>query len=90
MWVVGQRLAERFPMDAAWDAELDSLADSEDLQALAEVARDIRGLVKDPSDPEQVAAVVTQHYDRALECVELVAERLGLEPRELLLTLTVD
>lgn len=88
-FAVARALAERFPTEAEWQSFLQDPVVHEEINALSGVIADIRGGHINPVDltPTVVAKMATPHMDRALECVALTAERLGIATEDLLLTL---
>lgn len=84
--VVGVALMTMYPTREGFLELLSDPEFQEEVGAFADVVDDIRRLqaVIDPSDVEQVAATVEPHYDRACEAVQLTAERLIVDPEDLI------
>jgi hypothetical protein len=84
---VGTALVTKYGDEDAWWGLVSDPDYVESLNALAEVVNDIRkdaaNFADDPT-PESVAQATSPHYDRALESIELVAERLGVPTEDLL------
>jgi len=86
LMMVGAALVTKFPTDEDWWALTADLEYVESLNALAEVLNDIRqdAKVDQAMNPEAVAEAAENHYGRALEAIELVAERLEVPAEDLL------
>ena len=83
---VGLALAERFPTEEEWEAEMENPEVQENLQALAEVLTDVQ-LDLDDADPNQVAQTVENHYLRSEEALLPLCERYLINPEDLLVVL---
>lgn len=84
---VGLALAQRFPDDDSWDQFGRDPEVLDSFNELGHIIDDIRAeALTDEIDvtPESVSQAVANHYDRAMEVVEPIAESLGVEPSELL------
>ena len=84
--MVGAALVARFPTEESWEALVSDPEYIESLNALAEVLQDIQ---KDPgmiggATEEAVAEATERHYGRAVETIDLLAERLQVPPEDLL------
>lgn len=86
---VGMALAVTYPGEDEWQAFLNAPELMETIDELAPVIADIRAAAELGTDlsPEQVQLAVEQHYGRALDAVEVLAERLGIAPADLLAVL---
>ena len=83
---VALALVERFPDEQDWEAATRDPDFLESLTALADIVSDIRmdGIEYESATPNSVADAVTNHYGRAIESVEPIAETLGVAPSDLL------
>lgn len=87
--LVGAALAARFPTDEDWWDLVSEPEYVESLNALAEVLNDIKkdSQVLEAITPESVAEAADKHHTRAVEAIEVVADRLGVSPDDLLAVL---
>lgn len=88
-WLVAKRLAEIAPTEHLWeDFQQDPLY-LQTLEELADVIEDIRASVsfEEVPTPDEVSLAVQQHYQRGLECVAVLGERLDVAPEDLLTVL---
>lgn len=84
-WLVGMALATKFPDEEDWEALLQDPDFLDTAESLAEVVDDVRTLsAMGGVTPEAVAEAVSQHHGRAIEAVEPLSERLGVDPNDLL------
>lgn len=84
---VGLALAERFPTEEEWEAEMENPETQEHLQAAAEVLTDVQ-LDLDESDPESVVETISNHYGRAEEALVPLCEHYGISREDLLVVLS--
>jgi len=84
--MVGAALVTKFPAEEDWWALVADPDYVESLNALAEVINDIRhdAKINEALDPEAVASAADNHHGRAVEAVQVVAERLEVPPEDLL------
>jgi hypothetical protein len=84
--IVATMLATQFPTEDAWWGLVSDPEYVECLNALAEVIADIRSdaAVAEGTTPESVAEAAERHHDRALEAIQIVAERLQVPTEDLL------
>lgn len=89
LMLVGAALVTKFPTDEAWWGLLEDPDYIESLNALADVINDIRAdvNVQDALTPESVATAADNHHGRAVEAIQLVADRLEIPPEDLLTVL---
>jgi hypothetical protein len=82
---VGIMLNENFPDEETLMNFLNSEETLEGLQAFADAKDDIAQLaVQDAElDPERLAKAIEAHQPRAVEAVDLLAERIGINPADL-------
>lgn len=87
--LVGAALAEQFPTEEAWWGLVSDPEYVESLNALAEVLNDIKtdSQLLEAMTPESVAEAADKHHARAVEAIEVVADRLGVSPDDLLAVL---
>lgn len=92
LYLVGKAMAEQYPTDA--DIE-DMILDHETIEQLTgvtQIANDIRAerLRRQVNDIGEMIKLIGQHYDRAVEELELFAEAHGIDPHDLLVVITRD
>lgn len=82
---VGIMLNQTFPDEETLIAFLDDRETIEGLQAFVEAQDDIAALAirSGDIDEEDLAKAVQQHQPRALEAIELLAERIGVNAADL-------
>lgn len=82
---VGIMLNENFPDEDTLMSFLNSEETLEGLQAFADAKDDIAQLaVQDAElDPKRLAKAIEAHQPRAVEAVDLLAERIGVNPADL-------
>lgn len=85
--IVGISLAQKFPVDDDWWALTQDEEYVESLNALAGIMNDVVSDA-DQLTPLEVARAAGNHYERAKESVELIAEFLGVAPADLLTVLS--
>lgn len=83
--LVGIYLNERFPTEELFMDFLNSDETIEGLEAFAEARDDVLAVAikQDTVTPESVAEAVTTHHPRALEAIDVLAERIGVTPEDL-------
>lgn len=88
-YIVGRKLAEKYPTDVAWIDALKSRQFIELVEEFAQCVSDIRTASElgQVVNPETVQKAVGQHYSRALEAVKEFAELVEVPAEELLATL---
>jgi len=88
---VGIALVTRFPEEQDWWVVISEPEYVQSLNALAEVINDVRNdpAVMESPTPESVASAADRHYERAVESIEVVADRLGV-PVDDLLSVLID
>jgi len=84
--LVGTALVSRFGTEEAWWDLVSDPEYVESLNALAEVLNDIRSdvTVLDSVTPEDVAEAADRHHERAIEAVQVVADKIGVPVEDLL------
>lgn len=89
--LVGTALVSRFPEEEDWWGLTQEPEYVESVNSLAEVLSDIQADVStdDGATPDAIAAAAERHHQRALEAVEVLAERLGV-PAEDVLTVLIS
>lgn len=85
--VVGLQLALKCPNDEEWWALLRDHEYVDSLNALAEVLNDVRFDAAELT-PQEVARAASDHYGRALEALEPIADRLEVSTQDLLAVVT--
>jgi hypothetical protein len=86
--IVGRALAETFPTEADWEGFTQDPNTVEELSAFADVVLDMRsGQVSPSLTPQDVEAMAKPHLSRAMESVELMAEKLGIRTEDLIAAL---
>ena len=83
---VGLVLAEKYPTEADWEAEMASKDMQETLEAVSQIFGDIHGDL-DAADATNVLQTVENHYGRVQEALEPLAERYGIASEDLLVVL---
>lgn len=83
---VGLALAERFPTEAEWEAEMEKPEIQENLEAVAQVLGDVQ-LDLDDATPEKVLSSVENHYDRVQEALGPLCDRYGIAQEDLLVVM---
>lgn len=90
-FLVGRALAERYPTEEEWEEALDDRELIEQLDSLGLVADDMRShLGLEEPTPESVQNAVGQHYQQAIESIQLFAEEIGTDVQDLLNVLVND
>ena len=86
MAAVGLSLVANFPSVDDWEAFLNDVEFRHEIEYFAEVMADIRAhaQVGNVLDLEALERLGDQHYGRALQSIELTAERLKVPPEDLL------
>lgn len=92
MYLVGKAMAEAYPTDDDIEDLITDPDAIEQLKGVALVVDDIRHqrAREGAHSLEAMISVLSQHYDRAVEEVELFAEQHGVSPEDLLVVLTRD
>lgn len=83
---VGLALAEKFPTEEAWEAEMETPEVQENLQALAEVLSDVQ-IDLDTAESQEIVQAVENHYERAEEALLPLCERYGISREDMLVVL---
>lgn len=86
LFMVGAALVATFPIDEEWWKFVEDPETIESLNALALVVNDMRLDVQmqNAQTPEDVTDAAGSHHERAMETIELLAERIGVAPDDLL------
>ncbi len=85
---VMRALAEQFPTQESWEAVMNEPELHEEIAAFQSVLTDVRSQVGSGQPTvETLERAGAAHYDRALDSVALTAERLGVDPGDLLVVL---
>lgn len=82
---IGVMLNENFPDEEALAEFLNSQETIEGLQAFADARDDIASIALSGNeiDPERLARAVEAHQPLAVEAIDLLAERIGVNPADL-------
>lgn len=88
-FLVGRALAEVCPYEDQWEAVLRDPEFLETLATVHTIVTDVAATAvsQDRFTPDGIADVGAAHYSRGLEAVELLAERLAVDPKDLLAVL---
>jgi hypothetical protein len=85
LFIVGKALAEKYPNEDDWLEFLDSDEFKFAVEDFSQYIADINDAVDVPNaSPTDVAEAVSQHFLRAREAVEELAEKLDVKPEELM------
>lgn len=87
MGILTNALAMQFPTEAEWTAFTNDPDVVECIENFTEVIRDMRATLPQVGNlftTEQLQEAVTEHYSRALDEIESLAEKIGVEPEVLL------